>query len=157
MSDETDDLARSRAEFFRRTRRVTGWLYASLAAAAALLLAAGIAKAAMPAVLAFIAATVLMVALLGLGALIPTSAKTTRLLLWSLPVVGVIAGSQLDLNLSTPVPLGAMAGVCTGLGIGVALIRRRLAHDDDLLRRQQRLGFEPERPWAWLRGGRDSS
>ena len=70
-------------------------------------------------------------------------------LLWLGPVGGV--GSQLDLDVSTPPFLGATAGLCAGIGIGVALIRRRLAYDDDLLRRQQRLGFDPAQPWAWLR------
>jgi peptidoglycan/LPS O-acetylase OafA/YrhL len=153
MSGDTSDLARTRAGSFRRTRRVTRWLYIVLAIAAVILLAAGISNEATPALLAFAAATVLTVALLGLGALIPTSAKTARTLLWLGPVGGVILGSQLDLDVSTPPFLGATAGLCTGTGIGVALIRRRLAHDDDLLRRQQRLGFDPAQPWAWLRRG----
>ena len=155
MSGDSSDLVRTRTEFFRRTRRVTQALYAGLAIAAVGLLAGGVAEAATPTLLAFIAATLLMVALFGLSALIPTSAKTTRTLLWLAPVVGVVASSQLDFDISAPVALGTTAGVCTGLGIGVALIRRRLAHDDDLLRRQQRLGFDPERPWAWLRTGKD--
>jgi hypothetical protein len=40
------------------------------------------------------------------------------------------------------------------MGIGIAMIRRRLAHDDELLRQQRKLGFDPERPWAWLRSGK---
>ena len=138
-------------EFFRRTRRVTGLLYAFLGIASAGLLAGGIATEATPAILAFISATVLAVGLFVLSARIPTSAKTARALLWLAPAVGVIAASQLDLDLSTPVTLGGMAGFFTGMGVGMAMIRRRLAHDDELLLRQQRLGFDPERPWAWLR------
>ena len=155
MSSNTSDLDRTRTEFFRRTRRVTGFLYVFLGIASAGLLAGGIASAATPALLAFIAATLFAVALFVLSARIPTSAKTARALLWIMPAVGVIAGSQLDLDISSPVILGGMAGFFTGMGIGVAMIRRRLAHDDDLLRRQQRLGFDPERPWAWLRSGKE--
>jgi hypothetical protein len=155
MSRNTPDLDRTRTEFFRRTRRVTGFLYVFLGIASTGLLAGGIAVAATPAVLAFIAATVFAVALFALSARIPTSARTARALLWSLPAVGVIAGSQLDINLSSAVTLGGMAGFLSGMGIGVATIRRRLAHDDDLLLRQQRLGFDPERPWAWLRSGKE--
>jgi hypothetical protein len=151
MSAHTPDLDRTRTEFFRRTRRVTGCLYAFLGIASAGLLAGGIATEATPALLAFIAATVFGVSLFVLSARIPTSAKTARALLWLAPGVGVLAASRLDLDLSTPVILGGMAGFCAGAAIGIAMIRRRLAHDDDLLRRQQRLGFDPERPWAWLR------
>ncbi len=153
MPAHTPDLDRTRTEFFRRTRQVTGLLYTFLGIASAGLLAAGIAAGATLALIAYIAATMFAVALFVLSARIPTSAKTARALLWFAPAVGVVAVAQLDLDLSTPVTLGGMAGFCAGTGIGIAMLRRRLARDDDLLRRQQRLGFDPERPWAWLRSG----
>ena len=61
------------------------------------------------------------------------------------------------------VALGAMAVGCAvssarqdaakgAIGL-FALIRRRLARDDDLLIEAQKRGFDPEKPWGWMRRG----
>ncbi|HWG56365.1 MAG TPA: hypothetical protein VNT58_07575 [Gaiellaceae bacterium] len=68
-------------------------------------------------------------------------------------VVGVVLVNTIDIGTS-PFVLGGFGGFLAGTAVSIALVRRRLATDDELLRRQLRLGFDPEHPWRWLRPGR---
>lgn len=156
MPDEQPDLDRVRAEFFRRTRRSVVFLYAGLALAALVCLAPAIADDAAVALLAFAVTAAATTGLFLASARIPTSAKAARRLLWVAPAVAVLTVSFVDIDLGergTAIVPAAVAGLFLGTIAGIAGIRRRLARDDDLFRRQQRLGFDPEHPWAWIRKG----
>lgn len=149
-----EDVERIRREFFRRTRRPTILLYVGSVIAAAILLGVAVTQDAGGALLALGLGFAVSVVLFVLSPLLPTSARTARALVWLGPVAGVAAAQAFDLGElgSGAFVLGAFGGFLAGMVVGVAAIRRRLAHDDELLLRQKRLGFDPERPYGWLRG-----
>jgi hypothetical protein len=146
-----------RAEFFRRTRILVVVLYGMLAAAA---VGAGVYAVSIDLARAAVAITVGLVIVLALfRPLFPISARLARVLV----VVGAVGGmvvagvlSDLGSQIGSPGLWGGFAGFAFGMILGIAWIRRRLARDDSLLLRQKRLGFDPERPYAWILGARRS-
>jgi hypothetical protein len=160
MTDAGDrDVAQMRAAFFRRTRRMTVFLYSGLALAAlgvaVLAFVHDVPRAAAGIGAGFVGA----VALFALSPLVPVSAKAARLLVPASVLGGVLIATLVDLDAlrsdSQTLLTGAFAGFLAGTIVGIAAIRRRLARDDDLILRQRRLGFDPERPWAWLGSEKD--
>lgn len=148
------DVERMRAEFFRRTRKLVLALYLGSALVAAALVAVALADDAVDGALGFLAAFALAVLLFWVSPMIPTSAKAARALLVVAPLSGIVAAQMFDLGdlASDAAILGACGGGAAGMAVGIAAIRRRLAHDDELFLRQKRLGFDPEKPSGWLRG-----
>lgn len=135
------DVEHVREAFFRRTRRSTAILYAALGLAAAG--AAGEALVAGPlnAVLGVALGVAVMALLLGASPFLRVSARTARALPVAVGVASGVGGLFLaDLRI-TPFLTGAFAGLMAGWALAIAAIRRRLAHDDELILRQVRLGF----------------
>lgn len=130
--------------------------YAVLAAAAAAAVVWALSISAAPAVAGILVGLAVMAVLFLVSVRRPMPARVTRILIVPAALVGVVAANVIDLDdLSDDWAAGVIGGFGGGLAgavVGVVLIRRRLAHDDELLLRQQRLGFDPERPWSWLRG-----
>jgi hypothetical protein len=149
-------LAAERAEFFRRTRYAVAGLYVTLALAAAGLGAYALSKDPGAAGLGIALGIAGMLLLLLVGVLFPTSTRTARTAIVVLVPISVIAVILFDDRFeplaSSALALGAIAGTMGGSAVGVALIRRRLAVDDQMWRRQKELGFDPERPFARVRG-----
>jgi hypothetical protein len=154
VTAESDDVERMRAAFFRRTRRLVAVFYVVIAFMAIGVGAYAFATAWGPAVAGVATGFVAGVAAFLLSPKIPTSADAARKLVVAGPVAGVVAGILFFDSLSQGWQAGVagfFAGYLAATIVGMASIRRRLAHDDELLLRQKRLGFDPEKPWGWLR------
>lgn len=148
------DVERMRAEFFRRTRRLVIVMYVAGAVAGIALAAVALVSDSAGGGLGLVAGFALALILFAVSPLIPTSARAARALVFVAPAVGVVAADALGLGElgSDAFFLGGFGGFLLGMVVGIAAIRRRLAHDDALLLRQKRLGFDPENPSGWLRG-----
>lgn len=155
VPESAQEIQRQRDEFFRRTRKTTVGLYVVLGLGAFGAGAYAVANDIGRGALGIVAGILLTLILLLVGELAPMSARTTRITILALLPVSAVAvllwGDSIDLV--SPFVSGACAGLMAGTVLGVAAIRRRLSSDDDLFVRQKRLGFDPERPYAWIRGG----
>ena len=151
---DVSELERMRAEFFRKTRTPVLVLYVAFTLGGAALAAGALASGRGGGMLGLAVGFVLAVALFAVSPLLPTSARAARVLVFGAPVVGVVVANALDLGElgSESFFLGGFGGFLVGAAVGIAAIRRRLAHDDELLLRQKRLGFDPENPTSFLRG-----
>ena len=129
-------------------------LYVGLGLGAVVAAAYAVASDPSHGVVGFVLGLLASVALFAVGAMIPTTARTARSLVYVAAGAGVVAAQVLDLAVlgSEALLAGGFGGFMAGAIIGIAAIRRRLAHDDGLLLRQKRLGFDPENPSGWLRG-----
>ena len=152
---EAEEIARLRETFFANTRKPTIAFYVVFAVAAVGAAAWAVSLAAVPALAGILVGFAAMGVLFVLSPRMPVSARAARAMLVPVIAAGAVGAQFIDLDVLSE---GWAAGVLGGLGgglagtvAGTALIRRRLAHDDELLLRQQRLGFDPERPWSWLR------
>jgi membrane associated rhomboid family serine protease len=149
-----DDVERMRAAFFQRTRRHVAILYVVLALMAIGAGAYAFATAWEPAVVGVAVGFVAGVVAFLLSPKFPTSANAARKLVVAAPIAGLVAGTLFFDSLSQGWQAGVVgffAGYLAAAIVGMASIRRRLAHDDELLLRQKSLGFDPEKPWGWLR------
>ena len=129
--------------------------YAAIALGAVAAFAAAAGESPRTATIAAVAAAAVVGVLFAVSPMLATTAKTARKLLVATGIAAGIGGSvgvRALSDLSTAGMLGAIAGTLAATIVGVAWIRRRLARDDALFARQMRLGFDPERPSAWLRG-----
>ncbi|MDX6487366.1 MAG: hypothetical protein QOF43_2519, partial [Gaiellaceae bacterium] len=145
-----------RKAFFERTRKATGLLYAGLAALAGGCAAFAILGEPLRGALGVGVGLVAGIVLFALSPAVPTTARAARLLLSTVAPVGVVLASVLlPSPFSSRFVAGVYGGFMMGCVAGIAWIRRRLARDDELLLRQARRGFDPERPWRWMR--RESS
>ncbi len=147
---ELDELRRV---FFARTRRPVIVFYAFLGVVAAGAAAYGFsanARAAAPGAAAALAASLV---LLTVSPMIAVPASAALMLVTASAAVGVAVALVVDIDqiASAPALAGAIAGFSVGTIVGIAAIRRRLASDDDLVRRQQQLGWSLEDPWAPIR------
>lgn len=148
-----------RREFFRRTRTLVAVFYAALAAAAIAATVFAASRDAVRATVALIAGIVAALALFGVSPRFRISARATRWFIVIAAIGGAVTANLMDgveSRVGASAVWGAFAGFCFGTIVGIARIRRRLARDDELLLRQKQLGFDPERPFDWLRGDRRS-
>jgi hypothetical protein len=151
MEAEGADVDRVRAAFFRRTRKTTAVLYTCFAFAA---VAAGIYAVVDDVGRGAAATAVGLTVMVGLFALSPrlaASARIGRILVFVVVPLAVVAGNLVLDRIDPAFVAGALAGLLAGAALGIAYIRRRLAVDDELFRRQIALGFDPDRPLGWLR------
>jgi hypothetical protein len=154
VTAESADVERMRAAFFQRTRRLVAVFYVVIAFMAIGAGAYAFATAWAPAVVGVAIGFVTGVVAFLLSPKIPTSADAARKLVVAAPIAGIVAGILFFDSLSHGWQAGVVgffAGYLAASIVGIASMRRRLAHDDELLLRQKRLGFDPEKPWGWLR------
>jgi hypothetical protein len=149
------EVDRMRASFFDKTGRVIFILYGGLALGAAGAAAIAFVLDVRRAVVGLAIGFVVMVVLLDLSTRVSPSSRWAKVLMAVSVAFGLLFPFA-SLNGHAPpglqaLALGAGAGGLAGAIVGIAAIRHRLARDDELLMRQQRLGFDPEHPWAWLR------
>jgi hypothetical protein len=151
---DREDLRQMREAFVRKTRFGAGFLYAFFALIAVALGASAFSADAAPALAGALVGLALGTAARILNTRVSITARTTRALIIPVAVGGFffVRFGIGDLSGGWEAALdGAVAGVAIAAIAGVAYVRRRLARDDELFLRQQRLGFDPERPWRWLR------
>jgi hypothetical protein len=151
---DREELQRMREAFFGKTRLGAGVLYAFFALIAVALGASAFSAEPGPAVAGALVGIALGAAAHIVNMRVPITARTTRALIIAVAVGGFffVRFAIGDLSGGREAALdGAFAGAATAAIAGVAYVRRRLARDDELFLRQQGLGFDPERPWRWLR------
>jgi FtsH-binding integral membrane protein len=145
-----EEIDRIRTTFFRKTRWISVFLFATFALVAVVAAVAAVRIDARPAVVSMAVALLVTGALSVAGTRLRIGPRAARMLVVAGPVAGVLL-----LPLLMPADgaafWGVIAGAMVGAGGTVAYARWRLAHDDDLILRQRELGFDPERPWGWLR------
>ena len=150
VADERD-VAATREAFFRRTRVGAGAMYALLLAGGVAAAAAAIARDAVNGAAGAAAGLAIAVVLFAISPRIPVHARVARWLVGLSAFVGIVIANTTDDLFAAPSGLGGCGGLLVGMAAGIAYVRRRLRRDDELLRRQQRLGYDLERPWSWWR------